>query len=167
MGSRKTAKNADVLYGVPGCYVIEHPSTGCFYVGSTKSLSHRQNTHRCALKKNSHTCAKLQELFNSDPDWTFKPIPTETRDEAFDIEQKLIDENKGNPLMLNIADNARFSTLGTTMSEDTKSHLSKMFTGKRHTDEAKQKISEGLTGKCSEAKLEHLRRLAESNRKHT
>ena len=103
-----------------GFYILHNPNTDETYVGSGV-LDKRKKTHDYFLKNNDHYNYKLQEAYNKDPNFDFVAVPTETREEAFDAEQSIINEFKGNPLLLNISLDARVVSVG------------------KHSDETKEK----------------------------
>lgn len=90
-----------------GAYTITHVASGGVYIGSTQDLRLREMQHRWTLRKNRHRNPKLQAAFNSDPRLEFFHVITETREEAYDFEQQMLNHHKDNPLLFNVALDAR------------------------------------------------------------
>lgn len=152
-----------------GAYVITHMESGKRYIGSTSDLRARKTVHMAYLNTGTHVNQALQEAFNSDPDLEFRFYPTETREEAYDIEQLLLDRNHGKPDCLNIASNARLPWLGRKHTEETKAKMSEtasqrpdlsdeekqrlriLRVGIPHSDEVRSRMSESHKGKPSPA----------------
>lgn len=90
-------------------YIIHNSKTNEMYVGSTKDFSSREKQHKKDLKNNTHHNKNLQKAYNRNPsDFDFVAVPTETREEAYDFEQLIIDEFFGRtPLFLNLDNEAR------------------------------------------------------------
>ena len=140
-----------------GAYILTHVDTGIFYVGSTRNFYNRKKEHLHLLKNDKHHSRVLQKVYRDNQNISYQFFPTETREDAFDLEQKLLDENSQNKYMSNIAINSRLATKGLYVSPETKAKMSRANLGRKHTEEAKQKISEAHMGMCSDENREHLR----------
>ena len=147
-----------------GTYVITHLNSGVFYVGSSEDIIQRERGHRHLLNVNKHGSDKLQTVYNEDNYICFDYKLTNTRDEAYDLEQGIINRNKGNLLMANIAIDVRFATKGLPVSDKVKIMHSISSTGRKHTQETKDKIALSKIGKCSDSRKEHLQKLANAQR---
>lgn len=103
--ARKGKRNDSVeaVGRTSGMYVISFTNSGLFYVGSSGRLKRRLSQHKSMLKNRRNTCRLLQEAYNHDSVYSVKTQFTDTLDEARKLEQEYIDNNKGNPLLLNIA----------------------------------------------------------------
>lgn len=145
-----------------GAYILTHVDTGIFYVGSTGDFVSRKGDHYHLLRHDKHHSRILQQVYNDNQNISFQFFPTETREDAYDLEQKLLDDNSRNNRMSNIAINSRLATKGLYMSPEQKAKISTAGLGRKHTEETKQKISEAHIGICTDANREHLRQLAES-----
>lgn len=128
----------------PGVYIIQNQETMETYVGSG-DVYRRASQHRTSLQKGIHTNHRLQEAYNRNPNFEMVAVPTETRDEAFDIEQAIIDEFSNSPLLLNLSMDARIPRIKHT--EETKRRISEANKGRIITPEMRRKISETLTGR--------------------
>lgn len=110
-----------------GFYLVTNPETAETYAGSG-ILGARYKVHLTQLQKGIHPNYRLQEAFNRNPNFEFVGLPLEeltpeeTRELAFDLEQSFIDEYDKNPLLLNLARDARYN-----------------FNGAKHTEEANER----------------------------
>ena len=104
-----------------GIYMLHNQETGEAYIGSG-IINDRRNLHFRDLKNDKHINKKLQTSYNKNPNFEFVSCELENREEAFDLEQELIDTFKQSKLLLNISHNARVPI-------------------NNHTEESKQKIS--------------------------
>lgn len=102
-----------------GAYILHHPASGCFYVGSSGCITSRLTNHRNQLLRREHFNSSLQNCFDQGRFLLFAFITTSTREGAFDVEQRLLDANQGNTLMLNVNTSARLSGAGRRPSEET------------------------------------------------
>lgn len=130
------------LKDVPGAYLIVHELTQSSYVGSTGSLSHRRAEHFSMLRKGKHTCKPLQQLFDQDPNpdnFKYMCQPTDSRDQAFDLEQSWVGIKKGEGSLLNVAEDVRSSGKGRVQSAETRAKLSSHRKGKPLSPEHAEK----------------------------
>lgn len=141
---------------VNGAYIISHPGSGKMYVGSTKSLRTRKIANEGALNRNTHRNPGLQAAFNADPVIHFAAKPTVTRQEAYDVEQSVIDVHAETGVLFNVAMNARNpgsglaspeiieavrqSNLGAVRTTEQRQRMSSAAMGKIITEETKQKM---------------------------
>lgn len=156
-----------------GTYVLTDVKTKRFYVGSSYNVEKRISRHINELKQNIHHCLPFQQLWNSNGRVSQTIFQADTREEAYELEQLIIDQNKDNPKLLNIGlgviggDNLTRNpnrleiiakikkTLKENYSEMTAferqliwgrpGELNWMY-GKTHTTEARKKISETQLG---------------------
>lgn len=136
----------------PGVYVLTQVSTSKSYVGSTNDLYTRVKSHISKLQKGKSGCRLLQEAFNDDPNFELRVLPVENRNEAFALEQKMLDEiHLNNQVTLNIAKDARISQKGIAS-----------LLGHEMADEVKKKISVSNLGKPKSE--EHIKTLTEVRR---
>ena len=143
-----------------GAYTITHSSTGKVYHGSTGNIKLRLSQHNTNLLKKKHDNKNLQELIDKDPIGTVVFYPTKTREEAFDLEQKLIDETDSD-LLLNVSMDARnglndvWGMEGYRENVMTRMYGNDYGVGYKHTNEARVAITKGTigVGHSEEAKL--------------
>jgi group I intron endonuclease len=134
-----------------GIYVIQHLASGRRYVGSAVSFKKRWYEHVNALNAGRHHSSYLMRCWRKyGPDaFTFTVALYCDRENLLMYEQALIDfyrpEFNSNP--------TAGSMLGFRMTAESKAKLSaaakrtKNFTGHRHTEESKRRISESRKGK--------------------
>lgn len=122
-------------------YAITNIETGEIYLGSTKKVVSRLDYHRYTLNLRKHHCHSFQTSFNATNSGYFDAcvIFSETRDEAYDIEQYLLDAYLNDPLLLNIAINARAPSKGIIMSQENRHKISLGNKGKPKSKESIQK----------------------------
>lgn len=136
-------------------YIITHVDSGKFYVGSTSNLNGRINQHKFLLKNNKHFNKNLQLMYNESNEINITIEAARTREDAYILEQKIIDENKDSNLLLNISLDARVSKIIFTdeirkryseiqkniFTEEIRQRLIKTNTGLKRTEEFKQNLS--------------------------
>lgn len=78
---------------ISGVYKIVCKTSGRFYVGSSKNLNERWNTHLCNLRGNKHINRHLQSSFNKygEDSFVFETLEECDVDNLFDREQFYID----------------------------------------------------------------------------
>lgn len=119
-------------YTCCAAYIIKH-RTG-IYVGSTVGINSRVGEYEKNLYKNRGENCNLLRAFNSDPDVQFYFILVNTRDEAYDIEQWLLDRFWDSNVLFNRQPNAKNST-GILVSDKTKEKLRLLKIGIKQTPE--------------------------------
>jgi group I intron endonuclease len=139
-----------------GAYIVYNPDTDETYAGSG-ILRKRERVHMRTLESSTHHNHKLQEAYHRNPNFEFIAVPTETREEARALEQAIINEFWGNPLFLNLSNDATKCCAEQTpevkrkISETLKqqiqdgSRLPPMI-GKKHSEETKAKYSRDRIG---------------------
>ncbi len=130
-----------------GAYRIEHKETGELYIGSTDDLSRRHSEHYSMLSKGKHSCPALQQAFNADPNpsnFEFRCKPTDSREEAYSLEEKWIGEARSSGKLLNIAEDVRASGRGAIRSEETRRRLSESRRGSKDSEETRARKAEFL-----------------------
>lgn len=134
---------------VSGVYLIYCWANSKAYVGSSNSVRPRLNTHRCELRKGTHSNAHLQAAWNLYGEGEFSmgllhPCPKETKVE---IEQHYIDLWVSAGMAFNINKKAE-SSVGTPCTPERAAWLSQYmsanppFKGRKHTPEAIKVMSE-------------------------
>ena len=116
-------------------YRITHKPTGHFYIGSTATFSQRKRGHESGLRNGDNPCAKLQELYNANPDLNdlhWDVILAHPIEHAHFLEEKMIKEAWDNPLLLNKAQSAK-GTRGVVYTDEER---------QRRSDLAKQMWAE-------------------------
>ena len=139
-------------------YEITHVASGKMYVGSAKDFFGRMRVHKSSLKLGTHKNVDLQAAFNIDPEIEFSVTFYDTREEAYDHEQALLDEHHPKGELFNVAVNARSTNKD---NEVIKEYLRQLKTGTTHTEETKAKMSANRKGKTKPPRTqEHIDKLA-------
>lgn len=86
-----------------GSYALISIESGMVYIGSSKNVESRISQHKCALIDNSHSNKPLQEVYNQGEAFVLLKFPTETREDAYQLEQALIDSEKSGGRLLNLS----------------------------------------------------------------
>ena len=162
-----------------GFYTLAVPGDDRVYVGSSANLAKRKSVHKSLLNKNKHYNKDLQTAFNNTmkPIIEFNSITTNTREEAFVLEQKVMDEKLVIGKLFNTAPNAKIPSIGRVFSEETKEKLrnkpitdgfrrkmSNINTGRKHSEETKQKLSEIRSGEIRKPlSTEHREKISIAN----
>ncbi|MNK86052.1 NUMOD3 motif (2 copies) [compost metagenome] len=84
-----------------GAYIIRHPATGIFYIGSTANYNQRQWDHLSGLRRGQHRNPTLQKAYIASPEITWEFIPTNTEEEARELERQMLQANYGHVSMAN------------------------------------------------------------------
>lgn len=87
---------------VIGTYTLTHVKSGRFYVGSSGDVKKRLDRHWSELRSGKHHCRPLQEIWNNGGDLAVAVIETDTREEAYELEQDFLDRFAESSQMLNI-----------------------------------------------------------------
>jgi len=127
-------------------YLIRDTNTGLIYIGSTSRIYWRIIKHKDFINSKKHTNLNFLNLLKNTniKDFELIIIFTNTRDEAYDLEQYFITFYENSGLLLNIAKDAKKSMLGYKVSNETKQKISNANKGNitLWTNEAKQRLSE-------------------------
>lgn len=126
-------------------YALTHLSSKKIYVGSSGNIGYRLHAHNRHLKKGTHPNRCLQRAYNENDEMKTLVIITSTRNEAYDLEQQMIDQYKPLGLLFNRATDARRSGKNFRHSPETIEKLRQNSTGRKLSEEAKKLI--GLASK--------------------
>jgi group I intron endonuclease len=85
-----------------GAYVLTYARTGKFYEGSSGQLTKRLARHLRELRQGVHHCQPLQQLWNKDGRLIETIFETDTREQAYELEQDLITRFQTSDQLLNI-----------------------------------------------------------------
>lgn len=111
-----------------GVYVVKHPASGAFYVGSTVKLYRRISTHMSHLRSEVHRCGRLQSLYDKYSGKGFvvniiQFYEAEGKDTLLDIEQEIIDVHRYDRHLLNSSTNVRVFGKGAVRTDEHKRRL--------------------------------------------
>lgn len=132
----------------PGVYLIISPDNQKGYAGSTSDLRRRANRHARELREGIHYNQELQQLYYKyKEELEFIGLPLQTKDQALDFEQEIIDTYVQSGLLCNKAMDARDSGKGFKLSDEHKAKLISSNIGKHKSPEHRAAISRTLTGR--------------------
>jgi len=143
-------KQISQIHKGPGVYSIINTTNDKKYIGSSKNVNHRFNTHRSLLRKNKHGNTHLQHSWNKYSEDVFEFRILEPVDVISDLvarEQYWMDkfDSSNDEYGYNICPRANKSA----MSEETKQKISRTKTGVPVKAETKEKMRIARTGKKS------------------
>jgi group I intron endonuclease len=158
-----TANFKDSVLPNPGVYVIEHPSTGKFYVGSSVNVRKRVINHQSMLRNNKHPCVELQAVYNQTPEIRVLAASTNGDKEAMAEEQRLVNAlSVAHPtLLLNVCLVDVNSPKGLRKSEDTRKKIGDSQRGIPESPESIEKRRKAMLGHPTSA--ETRRKISEAN----
>ena len=139
---------ADTNYDAPkkyrdrisATYIIKHNKTGKLYIGSTGDIYKRIYEHKKDLVNNNHSRYNLQKAYNSDKNISFFILLLNNREEAYDVEQWLLDRYWNKKILFNINPEAR-STAGSVLTKLHKRKIGVSNKNKKVSDFSKEKMS--------------------------
>jgi group I intron endonuclease len=144
-----------------GAYLLVHVKSGKCYVGSNLNLYSRKYQHLHILRDGHHNSFAFQEAYNSDVRLLPLYLPTEDREEAYRIEQLILDEFYSTGLLLNSATNARHAGTGFVVTPETRLKISMAGKGKKQTPEwIKKRTEKSIGRKLSDELKQRLREKA-------
>ena len=148
-----------------GAYVIREINTGQLYFGSSEKVYHRIARHKSFVEKRIHSNSTFAEILKSSQmkDFELMVIFTDSRKEAFDIEQMLVDCFKDSGLLINIANDVRYAMLGHKQTDEHKSKIAISNTGRVKSEETRKKIS--LYHRTDKKAIEQFASVAVDNRR--
>lgn len=148
----------------PGAYTLTHVETGLRYVGSTDRPTAREIEHKSKLNTGTHHIKQLQSVFDQheDKSLSFEFHPTETREQAYDLEQKLLQEGRGDSLLVNRSYHSR-SSKEVIPSTETRQKMSDARSGAKHSEETKDAIRRAHLGRAKSP--EHIENLSAAQKK--
>lgn len=133
---------------------MHNPETDQGYVGSSKDIEERRDTHFKLLQSGKHPNRRLQAAYDANPNFDFVGLVLGDREAAFDYEQSVLDELGYGPELLNISRNARYCRVdGLKHTDETKEKIRAAAMGhthnqgRKHTVETRAKVSAALTGR--------------------
>lgn len=142
-----------------GVYMIKNKKINKIYVGSSKNLHTRIRDHQYKLYKNTHENMYLQKDWNEYGDEFFIVEIIEYVNELNELknrEQYWLDRLKSYHRDKGYNINNFASTKGKTLPKETGLRITKVNTGRKHTEESKAKISLNRKGKYTGERPKHI-----------
>ena len=136
-------------------YIASWTNNSYFYIGQTQCFRNRKYTHSCTLKNNRHKNPKLQNVFNKYGEPQFHIIEECEIEELDQREQFYLDLLFNDPNCLNIAKYAEATRRGIKHTEEAKQKMSEakkghtFNKGRTFTEEHRQNLSKALKGKIN------------------
>lgn len=153
----------------PGAYVLKNEDDQIIYAGSTCNLRMRRNDYNSSLGRSQCWNDNLQVAADNSSIVTMDVIPTETKEEALNIEQNIVNEMHGNGILSNKAKDVRSPhkdvplssehkeklrqtnlgnqySKGRKLSQDHREALIKAITNREVSEETKEKMAIAATG---------------------
>ena len=129
-----------------GVYILTDPLTGKQYIGSTNNLFARLSKHRQRVKNSQHENPVLRQ-YPSLESFLVHVKCIEDREEAYDEEQRLINERVGTDVLLNTSViDVRVTQRGIVRSEELRERIRQARLGTTASEETKRKMSESSKG---------------------
>lgn len=124
-------------------YFIRELFNGKMYIGSSSRIYKRICMHKKDLNLKVHPNSNFNTLLKETNIKNFELIIifTDTREEAYNLEQQFVDQFKHTDLLLNIAHDVRLARLGAKNSERHIQRMRELMTGKIVSDETKKRQS--------------------------
>lgn len=144
-----------------GVYLIIHIKSKKTYVGSHANLYSRKYQHDFLLRQGTHFVKEFQEIFNDDPRLLVMFIVTDNREQAYDLEQHILDKFHSTEWLLNVAKNARLANKDLPVSDETRRKLSVAGKGRTQNSEWVAKRTNRMIGrKLDQKTIEKIREKA-------
>ena len=134
----------------PGCYILNHISSGMFYIGSSGNMYERFHVHCSHLRSGIHHNPLLQALFDEDDHLHVEYVTTIDRETAYHIEQQELDRLIDHPACLNRLNDVVRGWKPGTMPDNLRQatalrnktlHAGQQYRlGMKHSQETKEKI---------------------------
>jgi len=142
---------------VNAVYLLYQEGTRRVYVGSSGRPGLRSTRHFTLLKKGVHYNPEFQRVYNENPNFYRVFYTVGSREEAYDLEQALVDYYAPTGSLINIGLNVRLPNQGRIAAPETREKQRQAKLGVPRSDEARVKVSQGMMGRVqSEATKELL-----------
>jgi len=130
---------------VSGIYKIINKINGKYYIGSSKNIHKRWNSHKLYLNKGNHHNQYLQRAWNKygKDNFDFVILVSISEKDLLTEEQKYLDSSIKSECY-----NASMIAGKVVMTDEVKRKISISNTGKIRSEETKRKLSEMNKGKC-------------------
>lgn len=137
----------------PAQYTITHVASGKYYIGSTGNMERRRWDQMKTLNAGCHSNPNLRELYTPGDELVFDVNPVESREAAFEAEQRLLDSKQSDPKLLNVLSDVHGFAPGHRPSPEVVAKLASKRGAEHHstgtvfTEEHRRKIGDAHRGK--------------------
>lgn len=140
---------------INGVYLLYQEGSRRVYVGSSGQPGLRSTRHFTLLKSGTHYNPVFQKLYDENPNFYKVFYIVNTRQEAYDLEQAIVDYYQPTGLLINTGLDVKAPNRGKIATSETREKQRMAKLGVPMTEEAKRRISEGMMGRVQseEAKL--------------
>jgi len=154
-----------VKFDQPATYVIQEIHTGEMYIGSSRRVYKRVSLHKQFISTNAHPNTNFSKLLTKTNITNFELIVifTTTREEAYEIEQLLVNRYKDSGKLINIAYDVRYAMRGATLSEEHKQKISKSNIGRMQSLNTRRYLT--YIRKTSPLALAQMRKIHDNKRR--
>jgi group I intron endonuclease len=121
-------------------YLIRELINGKIYIGSSGKIYKRISRHKQDLNLKFHPNSNFNKLLKETNIKNFELIVifTDTREEAYDLEQLFVDKYKDTNLLLNTAHDVRFARLGAKNSEEHIQRMREFMSGRKASEQTRK-----------------------------
>lgn len=132
---------------INSAYLLYQEGSRRVYVGSSKQPGLRTSNHLWLLSRNEHSNPTFQKLYNENPNFYKVYYTVGTRQEAYELEQALINYYEPTGLLINHALDAITPNKGIKRTPENIAKLRAAKLGVPRSEEAKRRVSEGMMGR--------------------
>lgn len=145
-------------------YLMYQEGTRMVYIGSSGMPGLRTSRHMTLLKGNRHDNPVFQALYNENPNFYCVYYTVGSREEAYTLEQALVDYYHPTGKLINIGLDVKAPNRGRIASAETreKQRLAKL--GVARSDDAKRRVSEGMIGRVQSDETRKLLSIAKKGK---
>jgi group I intron endonuclease len=125
-------------------YILQEFNNGKVYVGSSGEIYKRITKHKYLIERKMHENFNFNNLLKETDIKNFELIIifTNSREDAYDLEQLLINYYIASGRLINIATNVRLARLGTTLTDEHKRKIAEANANRIVAEESKQLMSD-------------------------
>lgn len=131
---------------VSGVYRARLAGSDKFYVGSTADLRTRARGHENLLKNQRHPNKNFQDAYNQAGVVEFEVVKTPSRQEAYQLEQRLLDDHIATGPCLNIGKDVRAAQKGRPHDPETREKIRASTRGRIVTEATREKMRQSHLG---------------------
>lgn len=141
---------------INGVYLIYQENSRRVYIGSSGMPGLRAGRHIVLLRGKRHYNSTFQKLYDDNPNFYMVYYTVDTREEAYKLEQALIDYYSPSGNLINHALDVKAPNRGRIASPETREKQRQAKLGVPRSEEAKRRVSEGQIGRVQSAETRRL-----------